>query len=231
MNRDIDISLLVSRDLPVLCLDTCVFLDIIRDVTRDSISIHNVKASMDLLLKAEIEEKIVVLMAPQVRDELLANEKNVEDDLVNSLEKFKGRVEKVNDIASAFGADGQISIAHLDGHVDRAKNVLDRWKNISYLVPQYDSVLARAFRRVSLSITPARKGKDSMKDCVVTETYLDIADELRKSGLKAPIVFSSSNTKDYLDSKKLADDIAKDFSLYGIQYSSCFGEAKHLLGV
>ncbi|POD96799.1 hypothetical protein BV924_02655 [Pectobacterium odoriferum] len=231
MNRNVDINLLASLNLPVLCLDTCVFLDLIRDVTRDSILVHNIKAGVDLLSKAEANNSVIVLMAEQVKLELSDNEQSVEDELTTSLSRFKSRVKKVSDIVSAFGFNGELSIDNLDGHVSRAKNILERWKRISYLVPQNTAIVNSAYRRVSLSITPARKGKDSMKDCVVTETYLDISRELRELGLTAPIVFSSSNTKDYFISNKLADDLATDFSRYGIQYSTGLGEAKHLLGV
>ncbi|UAY91385.1 DUF4935 domain-containing protein [Pectobacterium polaris] len=231
MNRNVDINLLASLNLPILCLDTCVFLDLIRDVTRDSILVNNIKAGVDLLSKAEAHNSVIVLMAEQVKLELSDNEQSVEDELTTSLRRFKSRVKKVSDIVSAFGFNGELSIDNLDGHVSRAKNILERWKRISYLVPQNTAIVTSAYRRVSLSITPARKGKDSMKDCVVTETYLDISRELRELGLTAPIVFSSSNTKDYFISNKLADDLATDFSRYDIQYSTGLGEAKHLLGV
>ncbi len=72
-----------------------------------------------------------------------------------------------------------------------------------------------------------------MKDCVVTETYLDVADNLRSLGLTSPIVFISSNTKDYYSSNipRLLDDISDDFKKININYAPNFGGAKYLLGV
>ncbi len=45
------------------------------------------------------------------------------------------------------------------------------------------------------NIAPARRGKDSSKDCIVFETYLSCAGMLRTEGLAAPIVFLSSDTE------------------------------------
>lgn len=231
MNRNVDINLLAKKNVPVLFADTCILLDVIRDVTRDSVIKNDVDSGLHLLSEAEKGINLFVLIAPQVRTELIDNEGIVESESKNSLDKFIERMTKVDTISSLYGASDNISLDHLKDHVDRAKSFLDRWKDIVYLVPQDESVLVRAFRRVTLSIAPAKKGKDSMKDCVVTETYLDAAKALRNAGLTAPLVFASSNTKDYCEGKNLADGLVNDFKNYNILYSPNFGSAKYNLGL
>lgn len=231
MNKSVNINFLTHKNAPVLLLDTCIFLDVIRDVTRDTVLKHNITAGLDLLVKAESGEGLFILVAPQVKVELSDNESDVELESSRALAKFLDKITKVDDISSEYGAAGKISVSHLEDYVSRAKKILDRWKDISFLVPQSNDVVNRAFLRVTKSITPARKGKDSMKDCVVTETYLDIARNLRVLGLTAPIVFASSNTKDYCDMNNFAADLEKEFEIYNIQYSPNLGSARHLLGL
>ncbi|MRS17959.1 hypothetical protein GJV08_02170 [Enterobacteriaceae bacterium RIT692] len=231
MNKPVDINLLKFKNAPVLLLDTCVLLDIIRDVTRESVQAHNVIAGLELLRKAESGEDLFILIAPQVQLELSDNESDVELESERALKTILSRIKNVDSISFEYGSAVRITVSHLDDYVLRAKKILERWKNVSFLVPQNTDVVDRAFIRVTKSITPARKGKDSIKDCVVTETYLDIAQDLRAKGLTAPIVFASSNTKDYCHAKNLAVDLEQEFSKFNIKYSPNLGAAKHLLGL
>ncbi|RTF40774.1 PIN domain-containing protein [Serratia marcescens] len=233
MTKNIDFRNLAGMGKPILFLDTCSFLDIIRDITRETVTKSNVEASFHLLKKAEEDQGIIVLMAEQVMHELNDNESHVENEANRSLVKFKSQAIRVNDVASLFGSRNNLDVGHLDTHVVRAKSILKRWKDVSYLIPQVESIPQRAFLRVMSARTPSRKGKESMKDCVVTESYLDIAAKLRILGLTSPIVFTSSNTKDYYspNATQLSDDINDDFKEFNIDYAPNFGAAKYLLGV
>ena len=53
-----------------------------------------------------------------------------------------------------------------------------------------------------------------MKDCVIIETYLHIARELRASQFNEKIIFLTTNTADYADStrRRLHGDLASDFT-------------------
>ncbi|KQN48998.1 hypothetical protein ASE99_14090 [Serratia sp. Leaf51] len=231
MNRNVNIALLASKNVAILLVDTCLLLDVIRDVTRDSVFMNDITAGLHILSKAEVGNEVFILMAQQVEVELKDNESLVEDSSVGILERFINRVNKVDDISSKYGSTNKISTTHLTDHVSRTKVVLERWKKIVYLVPQKKGIVDKAFARVGQNIAPAKKGKDSMKDCVVTETYLDVARELRNAGLTAPIVFASSNTKDYCEANNLAQGLVNDFKLYNITFSPNFGGAKHFLGI
>ena len=81
---------------------------------------------------------------------------------------------------------------------------------------------------------PARKGKDSLQDCVVLETYLEAVGELRRHGLTTPVVFLSSNTNDYSESStkksELHPGLLPQFAALDMQYATGHGMAKALLG-
>ena len=56
------ISDLVALGAPILCLDTCTILDVVRDITRETIRLSDAKAGLDLLHAAESKADLVVLM-------------------------------------------------------------------------------------------------------------------------------------------------------------------------
>ena len=72
-----------------------------------------------------------------------------------------------------------------------------------------------------------------MKDCVILETYLDHVRELREGGLTAPIVFVSSNTKDYAEPSggMVRNDIKDEFESLELEYAPNMAAAKHMLNL
>jgi hypothetical protein len=226
-----EISDLVALGAPVLCVDTCTVLDVIRDITRETVKLTDTSAGFALLAAAETNADLVVLMAAQVAIELAANLPEVQQEAEDKLTKFRAQAQRIHDVATAFGALGALPTSHLHGHVTRARLVLGRWETIAWKVPSNPGVAGRAFARVNAPRTPARKGKESMKDCVVIEAYLEAAQQLRSAGLTAPIVFASSNTKEYNapNTAHLQPDIAADFGAVAMEFAPNFGAAKHIL--
>lgn len=227
-----EISRLVELGSPVLCVDTCTVLDVVRDITRETVTPADVRAGLALLAMAEAGSSLTILMAEQVSLEIAANVANVEQEARAALEKFLVQAQRIHDVAGAYGVQGPLQIHHLDGQVSRARPVLDRWVQVAHMVPHNDGVASRAFRRVNEPRTPARRGKESMKDCVIVEAYIEAASQLRAAGMTAPIVFASSNTKEYFapNTRHLQADIAADLAAVCIEYAPNWGAAKHSLG-
>lgn len=228
-----EIGDLVTLGAPVLCVDTCTLLDVIRDITRETVRLADASAGLALLSAAETNTDLVVLMADQVAIELAANLADVEQEAEDKLARFRTTAQRIHDVATAYGASGSLHTVHLYGHVGRARLVLGRWETIARKVPSNPGVAGRALARVNAPRTPARKGKESMKDCVVIEAYLEAAQQLRTAGHRAPIVFASSNTKEYHapNTSHLPADIASDLGAVAMDYAPNFGAAKHFLGV
>jgi predicted nucleic acid-binding protein len=229
----LDVAWLVASGVPVLCLDTCTVLDVMRDPTRESVRAHEQQAALDLLSAMEAGTDLEGLIAEQVRFEFDANAKAVEEEAVRALRKLRDDITRVDAVAAVFGAVGQADLRHLDDHVARSRAVVDRWMAAVKLVPQGAEIASRALLRVNQVRTPARKGRDSMKDCVVIETYLDAITAARAAGLTSKVVFVSSNTKDYAGEigTALKQDLAQEFANIGIEYAPNLAAAKHLLGL
>lgn len=122
---------------------------------------------------------------------------------------------------------------HLDNHTFQARQFADRWIGAAELIQQGPDIPLRAVQRVLAAQTPAKKGKDSTKDCIVVETYLDVVAQLRSAGLSAPIVFVSSNVRDYAEATgtRLQADLASEFAVLSLEFAPNLSAAKHLLGL
>lgn len=225
-----DPKAIVARGVPVLCIDTCSVLDIMRDPTRDETKPHERKAAIDLLDRLE-KGDLVCLIAEQVELEFNEHDLTVQDEAARAIRKLREKVERVNQIHGTFLPAISISLTHLDGLVAPARQTVQRWLNASMLVPGSTDALIRAMDRVNRNVSPARKGKDSVKDCLVLETYLGAMDDLRGAGLPATAVFLSSNGKEYLgETNVLKTDLQADFTRTNMAYATNMGQAKVTLG-
>lgn len=228
-----DLAAMVARRAPVLLVDTCVLFDLIRDVTRNDMQAHNLIAATALLTAAENGNDLTVIVSDQVRTELADNQRGVEEDARRGLNKFREQVNRINQVAEQFGASTTIDTTHLADHVNRTMAVFQRWIQVAITTSAGPDVERRAMRRVVQVLAPSRKGKESAKDCLVVESYLEVAGELRAAGFTGRIVFTSSNTNEYLDggTKALHAQLQADFGVHAIDYAPNFGAAKHSLGL
>lgn len=228
-----DLAAVVARGAPVLLVDTCVLLDLIRDVTRKDVQAHNLIAAAALLTAAENGNDLTVIVADQVRTELADNQHGVEEEARSGLTKFREQVKRINQVAAQFGTTTAIDTTHLADHVARTVAVLQRWTQVAIAAPAGPDVERRAMRRVVQALAPSRKGKESAKDCLVVESNLEVAGELRAAGFIGRIVFASSNTDEYHDggTKTLHAQLQADFGVHAIDYAPNFGAAKHSLGL
>jgi PIN domain len=226
---------IVLANAPVLCLDTCSLLDLVRDPSRESSLPHDAAASMELLQAVESWPRVVALVADQVRAELGQHLSEVVDEANRGLRKLRAHVQRVDGLVSAFGAAVRTDLSPWDRHVTTAADAVERWIRTSTVAPQSVSVQHLAYSRVMTARAPARKGKDSLQDCVVLETYLEFVGELRRRGLTADVVFLSSNTSDYSESStrrsQLHPGLVAEFAALNVGYATGYGMARGMLGL
>ncbi|CAE6694564.1 hypothetical protein R69619_00414 [Paraburkholderia nemoris] len=229
-----NITRLAGINAPVLCLDTCSLIDVLRDPVRPTQIPGEASAALSLLTKLENPGGLICFLADQVMTELATHLQEEHERAENSLSKLLNEVIRVDEIATVFGSTATVNLTHFDGHVQRARSVVERWKAGADVAPQSGNTLARAFARMNAPVprTPARRGKESIKDCVVVETYLETIQELRAAGFTSKAVFLSSNVNDYTgENKRLKPDLASEFSTLGITYTSQWRAAKASLGL
>lgn len=218
-------------DIPVLCLDTCIVLDILRDPTRKDVRVHEHEASLALLSAARSGTALEILVAGQVSREFLDNVEQVQQDARQSIGALIQDISKLNTLVALYGTLCPIDLGHWNGHDKRSRKTADRWFQISTTVRESSDTVSNAFLRLNQARSPARKGKQSMKDCVILETYLEHMKSLRAKGRTATAVFVSSNIKDYAadDRTTIRDDIKDEFQSLGLEYAPSMSAAKGLL--
>lgn len=228
-----DIAGLVALGAPILCFDTCAVLDIMRDPTRETVRDHEQRAALDLLTAIEAGTNLVGLVAEQVRLEFDNNADAVAQEAKRALQKLREQIARIDAVAAVLGSHGRTDLRHLEDYADRSRAIVDRLMAAVTSVPQSPEIASRALLRLNQVRTPARKGKDSMKDCVVIESYLDIISSLRAAGLTSRVVFVSSNTKDYAGGtgRSLNPDLAEEFFKMGTEYAPNLAAAKYSLGL
>ncbi len=228
-----NVSEIVSADVPVLCVDTCAVLDLMRDPTRETSKPQIRRAGLDLISLAE-RGSLVVLIADQVVQEFEANEARVLDEASRALSKLRQQVKRIDELVGIYGAQGTAQLGHLDDHIERSRTVVNRFIKVAVRVTPSADIPARAITRVNQARAPAAQGKDSVKDCVVFETYLEAGAQLRMGGCHTPIVFVSSNSKEYIEpggSIRLKSDILNDLEGHQIGFAVSLEHAKHALGL
>lgn len=224
---------LTKKNIPVLCLDTCAILDILRDPTREDIRVHEQKASLELLQEAESGTRLQTFIADQVQWEFQCNVRRIQNEADKGFLNFHKRASKLDELASLHGSQSRVDLSHWKGHAKRCRDAADRWMKVGTILPQSNTIIGAAWQRNMQARSPARRGKDSMKDCVILETYYDCVQRLRSKGLTEPAVFVSSNTNDYAEGSSVAirKDIEDEFKTLELKYAPNMSTAKRFLGL
>jgi hypothetical protein len=218
-------SIAASRT-PVVCLDTCCILDIVRSPLREDVALNERREAIELVRRVEAGE-IVALLAEQVLAEFADNLPLVEAEAARGVQSHVDRIAGVDALVALTGPAVVTGVAHLAGHVASTRGWAERLIRAAGLVVADAGVVPRAYARVMQARTPARKGKDSMKDCVVIETYMDAVSELRREGLGEPVVFASSNVRDYGTGGAFRPDLEAEVAAMGLRYMPNLAAARN----
>lgn len=92
-------------------------------------------------------------------------------------------------------------------------------------------MVMKAVDRVSRVIAPATRAKQSVKDCLIVETYLRVARELRAAEFGERIVLLTTNTADFTSGSRSnpRDEFVGDFGLVGMTLATDFLMARYAL--
>lgn len=214
-----DTASVAAAGLDVLCLDTCSILDVIRDPTRaDGGRVQERGDALHLIGLVEAG-RLISIVAEQVVTELRDNFEQVEVEAEREMDRHRARIAQVDEVLGVFAPAVTTSLSHFTGHVARTRAWADRLVAASILYPTPSEAHGRAFARVNQARAPARRGKDSIKDCVIIESYIEMARALRVNAFAHRIVFASSNYNDYGGSGGFKGDLATDASAVGLDYA------------
>ena len=221
------VATIQAHAAPVVFLDTCVLLDIIRAPLRNTAS--TVQAAMELLTAAQrVPPTVYPVIGCPTPTEWSDNFKNAVNDCGIA-------VSSVNAVAEACGFLGIAGIPLLP---DLAKTLPELLKALSeslrhaaILLDKDADALSRAIDRVINAELPAKAGGKGAKDAVIMEHALGLTLALRAAGFQRTCIFVSSNTGDFAAPKttNVHPILAPFFTSANLRYAASLAEAVALL--
>ena len=195
---------ILAADTPVLCLDTCSMLDLIRAPARDT-GVSSIEAAVFLLKKAEANPKeVTIVIMQQVSDEVHRHMEHIKVEVNRALEKIDLSNERVAALHQVVGiAPPAVErFATLD-YAGSAENIIGRLNNAAIIIDdqRFDQV---AHRRMRNALRPASQGKNSFADCIIFTAFVELAKRSRAEGFEKDLILLTSNTTDFADHTKRA---------------------------
>ena len=228
-------SLAIASSTPILCLDTCALLDLMRDPTRKGrFTSDHATAAISLLTHAAASG-LMIILTKQALAELDQHMDMVQSECEKAIDQFDDTLRRALKLFAVHGAvpPGTLpKLATLE-FPNKARSLVKRYRQTANVVNEGQDVVSRAWNRVAMARAPAAPGKQEMKDCVIVENYLEITRQLRARGSAQTVVFLSSNSEDYTTASgaKLHPDLASDFAGVGLDFAVNFSMAQFLLSV
>jgi len=192
------VSSLCELNAPVIFSDTCSILDIFRAVHKTNINITHVsgfKRLPGLIEKGKIQSVITYT----VKEEFLTNEAGVYVELEKTINKLIQNNEKFISVLQSLGIGYEF---HFKGIEDInlpkvLKESLRRFIERSLVLDKDEIVANKAVTRFEKNEPPTSQNKKELKDCLIIEHYLELAQKLRDIGFSNKIFFMTSNSSDY----------------------------------
>lgn len=205
-------SEIMQRESPVLFIDTCSILDIINSVHMNVFSENYAISALELIslhgndvwlttsqnVKEEWNDNIDAVISTMER-EILKVDRNISSMLmvVNAL------------LNASYSTPQKISSLNITKHI---RSLSETFLNTCLTLERKDVHTIRAMQRVRKNEAPARKGKPEPKDCEIVESFLELAQQLRKSGFAQRLIFFTANKEDFGTNIKLKQPLDTQFS-------------------
>lgn len=198
-----------QKGKPILYLDTCAYLDILRSPVR---SINSDKI-ISLAKKLIDSKELVILSSDTIELEFFDNIDSVYTEVRDSILKHMQYNRNFVDCANALLITGEAVHTNLyqESWLELLKGIPIGLINESFKVPLTSHEREKASIRVETNKSPAKKGKNSLKDCLILESLLKFSELVRDKGFSEKIIFITSNTEDFGKVKNcfVQDDLAE----------------------
>jgi len=221
MKKTIDqwVTDILANPKPVILLDTCALLDIVRAPDREDILPAVISAASTL----SSDNSKWLISSKTVSTEWNDNIDNVEIGVRNSLKNLHSRAIRYRDSVqhSPLPEKWKYNNEILDHQVEKKlRAISSKLLSATLLIEDDPECINRAYQRIINSIPPSSKGKSEMKDCSIIEHYIELGQKLKKGGFSKPIIFVSSNKNDFGSPYDTKEPIKTEFSTASIQYVS-----------
>ena len=218
---------LVFEPRPILCLDTCDFLDVIRSLEEDGNSqAATVRRLVDQLISDAKQLQVIItsLVQHEWRQTIEGSIKRASSHLIETDQRIARVVDSCEHAKIAVGrppAD-YARLPLVQGLVDLAESLMSG----AMILAKDDLCIERALSRVMDRRRPSHKGQ--IKDSIHLEHYLELSRQLSQAHFSQPILFVSANKADFWDGPpQLHSDLKNEFDNVGLHF---FGKLEAALG-
>jgi hypothetical protein len=219
-----------AAGLPILFLDTCSIVDIIREPLRPDKLAGCVAAGVELLqLATSTPTRCSLVVGSSVPREWLNHAQATADDLRNHLARLDDLASSFHEtctslgIALPFGRPTYGGLGLVNRLYDLSKQLLDA----SLYLDAYNDTNMRAFARAATNTPPSRKGGE-IKDSTIVEECLEVCRQLHAGGFGEKRIFCTSNTNDYCGpGGALHPALTGDFAAVGLHFVTNLPWAVH----
>lgn len=221
---------------PIVFLDTCALLDLVRAPFRaknaGAAELIIIAARRFLVGASSAPPSVHLVIADKVDQEWKASINSVEDELMAHLSRMEHDIDRLDKCALALGL-AQPPLQRNGSLLTFSPRPLSNaLLSAASVIEEEMQIKMAAFHRESRGIAPAKKGKGCLGDCIIVETVIQATEQLRSSAYLSPIVFLTSNTKDFTDTNgMLHPELAPRFSGLGIRFCTQWPHALHEAGI
>jgi hypothetical protein len=221
------VTVITGSPAPVLFLDSCILLDIVRAPLRNKPSEIQF-ARLFLTAVQKTPKTIHLLVASPTQREWTDHIAETENDCTIA-------VNSCNAVASICGHMALPPVAFLPAGVLTLSTLL---RNLSAdlldaaVSMDHDAAaLGRAVDRIIASTHPAKPSGKGAKDSVILEHAVEATTQLRNAGFTGICLFVSSNTKDFANagSTNLHAQLTPAFNAVNLEYAVSLTHAESIL--
>jgi hypothetical protein len=218
--------------IPVLLLDTCAVLDIIRAPQRKEIQNDIIAKANEIVFKSITDPKqLWIVKTTLVDQEWLQHyqeTKNQREKYIKDVDERSIELRDVSQHLPLFYPILPLEFRHLK-IPDSLQNLATSLIDSSFMLAEDTNCILQARQRFIDKRPPSTKGNQQYKDCQILEHYLAFCRELRKNGYQEKCVFVSSNTNDYCENRKLHPILKAEFDVFKLEYARNIAHAHALL--
>ncbi len=220
-------EMLLQRDQNVLFADTCTILDVIRSPVRSQMDVLETACRMSREISVD-SLPFSVVVSDLFALEWSRNIDSVRDTLTAGLRAHSALSATAGKLHQLMhGAPLSIPDLTSYGFAEALENICIQIIAAAHIAPR-EEFYERASNRQINRIAPAGVGKSEGNDCLIFESFLGLAEQLRARGSARRIVFVSSNTSDYGKLNNVKPDIAKDLALFDADFAASLNHGYYL---
>jgi PIN domain len=224
--------------VPMICLDTCDFLDVVRGVPGN---LHQVRSFSRMLSALDLDKnRFRLLITYLTKHEWGQNRAEVERSTNKFLVETFDSVRKIADARSLVGLPASIDPGLFDAKLVRelvgelvglAQSVMD----FATVLEKDASCVALALERVMTHLRPSHKNE--IKDSIHWEHYLELSRQLKAASHTQPRIFVSANKEDFwhkvdkIYHPTINHELKVETDAAGLQFLGKLDDALGVLGI